>query len=103
MGAPRVPPLNPSESIVLCIYIIYIYTYIDWKNISDQTYSCPRGWRLSASWGTIEGSPQTPEITEECGINGFQGGPQVSPPHPYMAADANIRSLGVYIPLYIYT
>ena len=26
----------------------------DWKNNTDQTCSCPRGWRLSARWGFIE-------------------------------------------------
>ena len=25
----------------------------DWKNNSDQAYSCPRDWRLSASWGKL--------------------------------------------------
>ena len=32
----------------------------DWKNNSDQTYSCPRNWRLSASWGPNSGAPWNP-------------------------------------------
>ena len=37
-----------------------LYTSIlDSKNNSDQTYSCPRDLRLSASWLPIEDPPET--------------------------------------------
>ena len=47
-----------------------------WKNNNDFPCSCPRDWRLSASWGPIEGLPQTWIATDHhSGIffRGFRG------------------------------
>jgi len=47
----------------------------DWKNYNDQAYSCPRDWRLSASWGNpIEGPPQT---SRHYGTERFKWGPEL--------------------------
>ena len=37
-------------------------------------HHCPRDWRLSASWGPIEGSLETPLTSQHCDIVGFKGG-----------------------------
>jgi len=47
----------------------------DWKNNSNQTYSCPRGWRHG---GPIEGSPETPWTITALPYCGVSGG--LSPP-----------------------
>ena len=69
-----------AYTIYMCIYQTYgihstyiyvcVYTYIIpmaqehsrsiWKFYNDQAYSNPRDLRLSASWGPIKGSPETP-------------------------------------------
>jgi len=47
---------------------------LDCKNYSELAYSFPRDWRLSASWGPIEGSPRTPRTSRHYGIDGFKRG-----------------------------
>ena len=46
------------------------------ENFTDQMYSCPRDWRLLASWGSIEG-PLKP--LEHYSIYGAEGGLQLGP------------------------
>ena len=45
-----------------------------WKNDSGQTHSCPRDWRISASWGPIQGPPKPLRPSEQYRIGGFKGG-----------------------------
>ena len=45
----------------------------DLENISDQTYSCPRDWCLSALWGPNWGPPETPHTSQPYRIEGFKG------------------------------
>ena len=51
----------------------------DWKNNSDQRHSCPRDWRLTASWGGNWGLPWNPPCTPQhyrfVGLKGLIGSP----------------------------
>ena len=40
----------------------------DWKNYSDQSYSCPRGWHQGHP---INGCPETPFRSQHYRIEGF--------------------------------
>ena len=42
-----------SDTYIYIIYIHIITFNLDSKTITDQAYSCPRDWRLSASWGNL--------------------------------------------------
>ena len=44
-----------------------------WKKYTDQAYSRPRGWRLSASWGPNSGPPETPRTSQHHHIEGIKG------------------------------
>ena len=46
----------------------------DWKNNSDQMYSCPRDWRLSAA--KLRTPVETPHTIV---LGGFEGGPLAGP------------------------
>ena len=35
-------------------------TTFRWKNNREQTCSCPRGWRVSSSWGQNDASSESP-------------------------------------------
>ena len=48
----------------------------DWKNYKDQAYSCPRDWRLSASWG---GPPESPRTSQDYRNDWVEVGVQLSP------------------------
>ena len=52
------------DKIYLCVLCIPL-----WKNKSDQTYSCPRDWRPSASWGTLK----SPVHHSTIALRGFKG------------------------------
>ena len=43
---------------------------LGWKNNSDGTYSCPRGWHLSALWGPLKPL----EHLNTFGMEGSKGG-----------------------------
>ena len=45
----------------------------DRKNVTNQTYSCPRDWRLSASWVTKLSPIETPRTSQHYRIEGFKG------------------------------
>ena len=45
----------------------------DWKNCNDSAWSCPRDWRLSASWGLIRIPPENPRTLWHYGIEGLRG------------------------------
>jgi len=64
----------PSLSNIIELFIIFnnlivirINKYMinpdapDWKNNNNQTYSCPRDLRLSASWGTLKNLLKPPQ------------------------------------------
>ena len=43
--------MNHVPDQILKMASVFIFYYItDYKNCNEQTYSCPRDWRLSASW-----------------------------------------------------
>ena len=56
----------------------------DRKNVTDQTYSCPRDWRLSASGGPIEGPPETPRTSQHYHIEEIKGLPDLEQPFEKM-------------------
>ena len=47
---------------------VYLICHLDWKR-DHETYSCPRYWRLSASWGPLE----TPPYITALLYGGFKG------------------------------
>ena len=46
-----------------------------WKKYNDHTYSCPRGWQLSAS---IKEPLDTPRISVENGTEGTKVNPELN-------------------------
>ena len=50
----------------------------DWKNNTDQTYSCLRDWLLSAQWGKSRGLPETPQYDSAVMVQGVSGAPMMS-------------------------
>ena len=43
------PMMLTGDSLSGGVHLMPFQVFPDWKNISDQTYSCPRDWRFSES------------------------------------------------------
>ena len=61
--------------IVLFFIIKYYFIIITFSStaVHDQAYSCPRDYRLSASWDQIKAPSKNPRTSRQCGIEGFKG------------------------------
>jgi len=55
-----------------------MFTWIsDWKNIKERAHSCPREWRVSASWGPNWGN-KPPQTSRHNGISRCLRGAQLT-------------------------
>ena len=65
--------INNNNTLIFDFLSVRTIVPLDEKNNSDQTYSCPRDLRLSASWG-----PLKPLRQPQCyRIERFKGAPQL--------------------------
>ena len=59
--------------------------------------SCPRDWHLSASWGLIEATSETPHTLQDYRIDGFKRDSQLVPNYAdrcqSLGQTANVRFL----------
>ena len=90
-GAPEVPPLcretqslgqqllNATVGINGFCVNIFCHTPARLGNNRDQTYSCLRDWRLSASWGKLRASWKLLGPSQHYCIEDFKGDPYLSP------------------------
>ena len=72
----------------MCVYSVLVMT-ATWRQLAatwvqvacrvytDQTYSCPRDWHLSATGGPIEGPPEVPRTSQHYHIEGIKRVPDL--------------------------
>ena len=71
------------KSFFFCHNVHFLKGPPDWKNYTDQAYSCPREdpWKPEKSQGPHQGHAlKTPPISQHYGTEGFKGWPWIGPP-----------------------